>query len=835
MPRIFISYRRDDSGPTTGRIYDRLVATFGKKNVFRDLTGITAGKDFREVLDKELASCDVELIIIGKSWVDITDKNSNQRRLLDLKDYVRQEVEAGLNRPDMTVIPVLVDGAPMPRKESLPDSLDKLAYIQKIDVRDDPDFDTDIRNLIKVINQAALKNRTTTQTKIPAVVSQAVQQRESRPRLIVAGAAAVIALMIIGAAAAIIMTNTANTNATATQGSINTEVAFQTTATADFHAAQTSAANAFNTQAAEALTQTAQFIAGLTATADSWTATPSPTDTPSITPSPTPTKTYTPTPSYTPVPTDTPTPTSTPTHTYTPTPSTPVAESVRSGLALRQGPDRSYPTLVTLGAGTVMTILGISEDGGWLKVALEDGTTGWIVNSENQVSTAGNMRAIAIAQAPTNTPTFTPTPTDTPTPTPTPTATDTPTPTFTPTFTDTPSATPTPTDTPTDVPTATPTLSPTPDATATPTVTPIPLGLPGNPVTANSQWQPFNHLFADIEMMFVPGGCFPLGGGNGDADELPETRVCLSPFWISRYEITNNQYRLCVEQGGCTAPEDTTAYDNPELGGHPVVWVTWEQASAFGDWLQMKLPTEAQWEYAASGPSDLGFPYGSQASRSSLNYCDINCEQDNKDPDYDDGYAETAPVGSFPLGASWVGVEDMMGNVWEWTSDWYLADYYFNLTEGEVDPAQTSQQFIHTYRGGSWRGQFNSYNTDRGTGSAFSGDNRGFRIIREFQPSDAALFEDPVDVTDQPVITTIQGEVLLAPGENLRLRRSPSQNSQILALVPDGVVLTINGRTEDGEWLRATYQGQAGWVSSLYVALSSNGNPIRIEDVQVLQ
>ena len=181
--------------------------------------------------------------------------------------------------------------------------------------------------------------------------------------------------------------------------------------------------------------------------------------------------------------------TDTPQPSDTPTPATPLAQSLRSIVA-RGGPGSQYPVINTIPADAELVITGISEDGGWFQVILEDGSTGWVAASAASVSTAGNLRDVPVALAPTNTPTDTDTPTITPsktvTPTKTPTSTPTDTPSRTPTATRTPTSTATPTATATSTATATdlptltslPTLTNTPDATATlpPSPTPIPPG-----------------------------------------------------------------------------------------------------------------------------------------------------------------------------------------------------------------------------------------------------------------------------------------------------------------------------------------------------------------------
>jgi len=167
-----------------------------------------------------------------------------------------------------------------------------------------------------------------------------------------------------------------------------------------------------------------------------------------------PTNTATPT-VETSTPTLTPTNTDTPTATASPTPSIPVAQAIRA-ISIRLGPASNYPVMGTLEANAQLPIVGISEDGNWYQVQLEDGTFGWVTAATTQVETFGDLRVIEVALAPTDTPTFTPTATDTPTSTPTETATPTPTDTPTNTPTDTPTATLTATPRPIETPNARP-------------------------------------------------------------------------------------------------------------------------------------------------------------------------------------------------------------------------------------------------------------------------------------------------------------------------------------------------------------------------------------------
>ena len=126
MRAIFISYRRDDTEGQSGRLYDDLVRRFGDDAVFMDVAGIEAGRDFRKVIDENVASCGVLLAVIGPTWLDAKDE-TGVRRLDNAMDFVRLETAAALKR-DIPVVPVLVPGARMPKSEQLPDDLKELAY-----------------------------------------------------------------------------------------------------------------------------------------------------------------------------------------------------------------------------------------------------------------------------------------------------------------------------------------------------------------------------------------------------------------------------------------------------------------------------------------------------------------------------------------------------------------------------------------------------------------------------------------------------------------------------------------------------------------------------------
>ena len=207
-------------------------------------------------------------------------------------------------------------------------------------------------------------------------------------------------------------------------------------------------------------------------------------------------------------------------------------------------------------------------------------------------------------------------------------------------------------------------------------------------------------------MVYVRSGEFTMGSpeGVGDAKEHPQHPVSLDGFWIDKVEVSNDQYRQCVEEGSCTAPIacdwGEPAYEDPSMDDHPVVCVSWDDAAAYCNWAGGRLPTEAEWEKAARGTGGRTYPWGDEFDGFRLNYCDQNCALEHRDGDVDDGYSRTAPVGGYPGGASPCGALDMAGNVWEWVADWYGDDTYSSsVRHNPTGPESGGHRVL---RGGSW-------------------------------------------------------------------------------------------------------------------------------------
>jgi formylglycine-generating enzyme required for sulfatase activity len=208
-----------------------------------------------------------------------------------------------------------------------------------------------------------------------------------------------------------------------------------------------------------------------------------------------------------------------------------------------------------------------------------------------------------------------------------------------------------------------------------------------------------------MKMVFVPAGEFEMGSKFGLKDEQPAHIVYLDAFWIDQTEVDNSQYNRCVQSGKCREPLVKTYYSDPSFSDHPVVFVSWKDAKDYCTWAGRRLPTEAEWEKAASWDPVKNekriYPWGN----------DFDCKKGNFVGSSCDGYEETSPIGIIPEGASPYGALDMSGNVWEWVNDAFIEtdpygkieNYYANSPSSNpqgVDPSITEYRVM---RGGAWK------------------------------------------------------------------------------------------------------------------------------------
>jgi TIR domain len=170
MPRILISYRRADVRGLTGRISDRLVAAYGKGNVFRDIEHIPVGVDFRAYIRATVRSSDVLVVIIGPNWLS---SPNGRNRIMEPDDPVRMEIETA-TQSDLTIVPILAEGAQMPAADSLPAELRDFTSLQAAQVDSGPDFQYQMNRMIKSLN-TTLKER-----RQRAKAEEAKRRREAR-------------------------------------------------------------------------------------------------------------------------------------------------------------------------------------------------------------------------------------------------------------------------------------------------------------------------------------------------------------------------------------------------------------------------------------------------------------------------------------------------------------------------------------------------------------------------------------------------------------------------------------------------------------------------------
>jgi formylglycine-generating enzyme required for sulfatase activity len=236
---------------------------------------------------------------------------------------------------------------------------------------------------------------------------------------------------------------------------------------------------------------------------------------------------------------------------------------------------------------------------------------------------------------------------------------------------------------------------------------------------------------AGPEMLFVPGATFTMGNPAPGApvNEQPATRVTLSRYYMSRHPVTNAQYEQFL-------PEHKSRRGSWAGPDHPAIYVSSLDAIKYCQWLsarerkRYRLPSEAEWEYAARGDDDRTFPWGETTGKGNLaNFADANTTFAWRDASVNDGFAETSPVGAYPAGASPFGIEDLSGNVWEW-----CLDFYEPYKGGErANPRGPQRGAQRVYRGGSWKSRFASLKvTARGYNQpAYASNDVGFRIVCE--------------------------------------------------------------------------------------------------------
>lgn len=318
-----------------------------------------------------------------------------------------------------------------------------------------------------------------------------------------------------------------------------------------------------------------------------------------------------------------------------------------------------------------------------------------------------------------------------------------------------------------------------------------------------------------MKMIYVPGGDFWMGSTESQIDDAiaqcnqhyspcnrwyyeregPQHLVSLDAYWIDQTEVSNAQYRLCVDEGACSAPttckKGQPTFNDPEKVEHPVVCVDWEDAQTYCQWAGRRLPTEAEWEYALRGGGSSIYPWGDEFDGSRLNYCDANCSQSFADDRFNDGYSLTAPVGSFPSGVSWSGAYNMSGNVSEWVADWF-GDYSPDAVSNPSGPVSGSEKMLKAC---SW---FSNPAYCRGAlrpsvdpNTRF--DYLGFRCAKS-EESETAIAKEPI-VVPQGRSSALDG--VMSPGEWDAAIVAPFADGSELLLMKDEGLLYVGIRAKE--------------------------------------
>lgn len=198
-----------------------------------------------------------------------------------------------------------------------------------------------------------------------------------------------------------------------------------------------------------------------------------------------------------------------------------------------------------------------------------------------------------------------------------------------------------------------------------------------------------------VDMVYVPGGAFTMGDRS-----TGQFQVTLEQYLIDRTEVTNAQFREFAKTFSVPFPVPPS-YD--EL---PVINVSWETASAFAAWRGCRLPSEAEWEFAARGTDGRTYPWGDKSDLTKGN-ADDGVDVMSRPDGSQDGFASLAPIGMFSQGASPFGALDMAGNVWEWVEDWFAP--YPDSAVSDYQGPETGERKVR--RGGSYTSSIFNHRT----------------------------------------------------------------------------------------------------------------------------
>ncbi len=213
---------------------------------------------------------------------------------------------------------------------------------------------------------------------------------------------------------------------------------------------------------------------------------------------------------------------------------------------------------------------------------------------------------------------------------------------------------------------------------------------------------PASIVAGGVTMALVPAGEFQIGIAQAPAGhDHPARMVELDAFYIDQFEVSNGHFARYVELFGDSRSARERCTSAPT---EPVCGVSWNTAKAYCEWLDKRLPTEAEWEKAARGTDNRHYPWGNAPpAAGTANFCDLRCASTLlQDSTKDDGFAAAAPVDAFAGGRSPYGVYNMAGNVWEWVQDWYDDSYHDRAPHTNPVNLRQADSTGRVVRGGSW-------------------------------------------------------------------------------------------------------------------------------------
>ncbi len=638
--RILINYRRVDSLGSAGRIYDRLAEHFSHKQVFMDVDAIEPGADFVEVIERAVTDCDAFVAVIGSDWVTVTD-DEGQRRLDNPDDFVRLEIAAALKR-GIRVIPVLVEGAAMPRSIDLPDELKPLVRRNAIEIshtRFNIDAERLIRAIERVFEQMDDKRKAAGEAEgVAAEKAKRIPKTDTDPKNIIDteqrqpsdGEAEAIGSLVVrqGSQVGRIYSLYAGVNVIGREeGQV---IVLDDTLISLRHA--------------QIFAQAGQFaLQDLGSTNGTYAN----------------------------------------------------GERITASYSLKEGD--------SVGVGNTLLVFrpkALNEHDKASQVAVPESSSVWWIKIPNwaKIGCGGVALIVVIALAcwgcnallryfaefvPVASTVVGQLATDTALPT-------------TATQTALPMATKIPP--PTDTALPSPTITPTETLAVLLDLITDDYGVPMALVPAGSIELGLDSDIALAECVKFFGGDCP----DWYTDEAPAHTVTLDNFYIDQYEVTNVRYFDCVNAGECDPPLEygsntrDSYYGDTLYDDFPVIHVSWVSANTYCEWRGARLPTEDEWEKAARGGLEGKlYPWGDdEVDGSRANFCDINCSFDWAHSDFNDGYEDTAPVGYFPPND--YSLYDMAGNVWEWVADW------FECPDDGLADGDNFEETCRMLRGGCW-------------------------------------------------------------------------------------------------------------------------------------